>query len=176
MVVAQEVKTSYYFNVSLSYCLNTGLSFHSKDWMVHAPFILDCGNAWIVRHGKIVPRWTTFSQRVQYFDQFRATGEAGGIWLAGDLEAANSTLGNLMEVSLTWALRFAQEEANVNFSRANATEVLVYIRSELGDLDLHTALTSLYRSSQARQYQSHYYSGSNDYPHFPPITLRSLPT
>jgi hypothetical protein len=114
---------------------------------IYGPFVLDCANAWVSRNGQVSRRLTTFSQRVTYFKTFRSD-EDDGSWHSAILEAANSTLGNLMEVALTWTRRFARNEADWDFSRNNAPEVLQYIRSELGDVDLHAGLSTLYRFFQ----------------------------
>ena len=152
----EEAQTSRLFQISfaaISFSLNFCLPFpdlvavQSHDWEVYAPFVLDCANAWIIRNGEIVPRWTTFAQRVRYFDQFRGT-DKNEVWFSSNLEAANSTLGNLMEVSLFWVYRLARQEASGNFAREKVGEVIQYIRSELGDSGLHTALSNLYQSSQ----------------------------
>jgi hypothetical protein len=139
---------------TLSFQLNSGLEFEGHDMYSHStrddsPFILDCANAWVVRNGEITPRWTTFSQRVRYFDRFRVyKAPEWDIWNSSELEAANSTIGNVMEVGVHWLHRFAKQEAEFNFSREKVDQVLQYIRSELGDTDLQGALSALYRSSQ----------------------------
>jgi hypothetical protein len=151
----KETNTSVCFKMSfaaLSYMVNVGrfpdprTVWIARDPQVYTPFILDCANAWIIRNGEIVPRWTTFAQRVRYFDQFRAIADSA--WYSSDLEAANSTLGNLMELGLHWLHFFAKQEAEFNFSREKIDDVLQYMRSELGDVGLQHALSALYRSSQ----------------------------
>ena len=114
---------------------------------IYGPFIIDCANAWAARHGTLPNRRTKFSQRVKYFDELRRTDEAG-TWHCGIVEAANSTLGNLMEVALTWVYNISIREAEFNVSRGNVNDVLQYIRSELGDLDLYTGLKTIYAAFQ----------------------------
>lgn len=66
------------------------------------------------------------------------------------MEAVNATVGNLFEASLTSVLRLAKKESNFDFSREGAADSLQYIRSELGDSDLHLALHHLYLSHQGK--------------------------
>jgi hypothetical protein len=115
--------------------------------IIYGPFIIDCANAWTTRHGTIPRRYTNFSQRVKYFDDLRSSDQSDS-WHPGLLEAANSTLGNLMEVALTWTYNIAMREATFNFSRDNVHDILQYIRSELGDIDLRSGLSKLYRAFQ----------------------------
>ena len=109
-------------------------------------FSLDCANAWLVRNGSIPARTTTFAQRESYFAHFEQLSSRA--WHSSNLEAANATLGNLFEVSLTSVLRIARNEINSDFSKEGLDNVLLYIRAELGDVDLHRALRDLYRSHQ----------------------------
>ena len=99
-----------------------------------------------MRNGGIPPRMSTFIQRVKYFESFLSDQSA--VWYPSILEAANSTLGNLMEVALSWTYHFAINEITGHSDRARGAEVLQYIRSELADTDLHAALQQLYRSFQ----------------------------
>jgi len=73
-----------------------------KSLMVFGPFIIDCANAWQVRNGMIPHRSTTFKQRVVYFDDLATSSKSKpGMWHAGIVEAANTTLGNLLETALS---------------------------------------------------------------------------
>jgi hypothetical protein len=162
--VMEELEATYYF--SLAYTLVceylgsldrgsrfiTGTSLQADFWMDaehyrYIPFVLDCANAWLTRTGVIPPRMTTFDQRVKYFDEFISSGDSGP-WYSSLLEAANSTLGNLMEVALSWTYRFAKAQITGALDRGQLEQVLLYIRSELGDTNLHAALQTLYRSFQ----------------------------
>ena len=53
-----------------------------------------------------------------------------------------------MELSLGWVCRFAKTELVSELDRGKVGEVLQYVRSELGDRDLHAALQRLYQSFQ----------------------------
>lgn len=121
-----------------------------NDLIVFGPFIIDCANAWTVRHGRIPRRSTMFTQRVTYFEALRLT-ENSGAWYSGTLEAANSTLGNLLEVALTSACQLARKESEFDFAQDIINDVLQYIRAELGDIDLHSALRTLNESFQGTQ-------------------------
>lgn len=113
----------------------------------HGPYIIDCSIAWVTRHGAIPNRSTDFSQQVKYFEELRRIDESDS-WRSGILEAANSTLGNLMEIALTWVYNITTREAAFNSSRDNVNDVLQYIRSELGDMDLYTSLKTIYEGFQ----------------------------
>jgi hypothetical protein len=113
----------------------------------YSPFILDCASAWITRNGGLSPRLTTFTQRVHYFQAFISSGDSE-LWYPSLLEAANSTVGNIMEVALGWTYRFSKGEFTEGVDRVQVEQVLLYIRSELGDPGLHAALQLLYQSSQ----------------------------
>jgi hypothetical protein len=121
-----------------------------EDLTTYGPFVIDCSTTWQTRHGNIPIRLTSFSQRVNYFDHLRGVDETDA-WYQGILEAANSTLGNLMEVALTWVYNITLREVDFNFSEENVPEVLQYIRSELGDVDLYTSLKTLNASFQGAQ-------------------------
>jgi hypothetical protein len=147
----EERDASYYFKLAYSLVLWDGND--TPCFEIEIPFIfaLDCGNAWLTRNGGIPPRQTTFSQRVQYFEQFMPSffpGDVDEPRYPSLLEAANSTLGNLMEVVLGWTSRFSKSEFMGAVDRAQLNQVLLYIRSELGDPDLHAALQVLYKSFQ----------------------------
>lgn len=118
--------------------------------LLYGPFILDCASAWTARNGALPIRTTTFDQRVKYFDDLRSQNNAG-FWHTGILEAANSTLGNLMEISLTTINNLVKKEEQLDFSRQEVDHALQYIRAELGDSDLHAALEAIYRSFQGSQ-------------------------
>jgi hypothetical protein len=111
------------------------------------PFIVECANAWATRNLGIPQRLTSFTQRVKYFDELLAS-DASGSWYSGTLEAANSTIGNLMEVSLRTINELVRNvlAGQVN-PRANA-DLVRYIRAELGDADLHGGLLTIYRNFQ----------------------------
>jgi hypothetical protein len=113
----------------------------------YGPFILDCANAWTVRNGVLPIRATTFDQRVIYFDDL-GSNDTTGSWHTGILEAANSTLGNLIEISLTTLHNLAAQATELDFSRQGVDQALQYIRAELGDPDLHAALEAIYKSFQ----------------------------
>jgi len=139
----EEADTGTYLFMSFAFLCDSRVGKAVK----FGPFILDCINSWIIRNGEVSQRFTTFSQRVSYIESFRYSDD-DGIWHSALLEAANSTLGNLMEVSLTWTFRFAQNEANWDFTRHQGHQLLQYIRSELGDVDLQDGLGKIYRSFQ----------------------------
>jgi len=119
----------------------------SSDLATFGPFIMDCANAWTTRNGGIPQRLTSFGQRVKYFDQLFGSDNPG-IWHCGTLEAANATLGNLMEITLRVVSEFARNEEEESASRSRADEVVQYVRAELGDADLHAGLMTIYRSFQ----------------------------
>ena len=119
----------------------------SSELKIFGPFIIDCANAWTTRNGGIPQRLTSFSQRSKYFDELFG-GENPGIWYCGTLEAANSTLGNLMEIALRVVSEVARNEKEGSPSRNCAHDVLEYVRAELGDADLHAGLLTIYRSFQ----------------------------
>ena len=152
-----EVSTASYFKISYAQVftwLGVWQSFARDPDTPQAPyhyrlytsFALDCANAWLVRNGSILVRTTTFADREFYFTHFEQLSARA--WHSGQLEAANATLGNLFEVSLTSVLRFARNEINSDFSKERLDNVLLYIRAELGDADLHRALRNLYRRHQ----------------------------
>ena len=153
-----EVSTASYFKISYaqivtrvallqSFQLQPETTFWLQDQdHLYASFALDCVNAWLVRNGSIPARTTTFAQRESYFAHFEQLSSRA--WHSSNLEAANTTLGNLFEVSLASVLRFARSEINSDFSKEGLDNVLLYIRAELGDVDLHHALRDLYRSHQ----------------------------
>jgi hypothetical protein len=114
------------------------------------PFVLDCANAWATRHGIIPHRCTKFERRVKYFDELRRF-ENSGMWYTGILEAANATLGNLLEVSLSCVCQLAKREKELDFNRDNVDAVLQYVRAEIGDIDLHHALVAIDQSFQGEQ-------------------------
>jgi len=158
-----ESNTSYYFSLSYAQVRlppwdltrkpsSQRLVYETNDertrYNLYALFALDCANAWLIRNRTCPPRTTTFTQREHYFTHFEKLTSRE--WHSGTLEAANATLGNLFEVSLTAVLRFAKKESNLNFSRKGADKILQYIRSELGDADLNRALKELYRSHQGK--------------------------
>jgi len=116
-------------------------------FQTYGPFVLDCANAWASRQGGTPHRLTTFSQRINYFEQLRRNDQTDS-WYAGILEAANSTLGNLMEVALTWGYKITMREAEFDLSKENVTEVLDYIRSELGDAEFYRSLKTLFEGLQ----------------------------
>lgn len=93
---------------------------------------------------------TKFSQPVTYFDKVLAS-EHPGAWHSSILEAANCTFGNSMEVALGWTWRFANMEAIGDVDGEKVEQVSLYIKSELGDADLHVALQQLYQSCQRPQ-------------------------
>jgi hypothetical protein len=156
----EERDASYYFKLSYSLTcfaharelqLSYPLPFSELETEITFFFIRDCANAWVIRNGGIPPRLTTFNQRVQYFDSFVPShffSNADEPQYPSLLESANSTLGNLMEVALTWTSRFSKSEITGAVDRAQLDQVLLYIRSELGDPDLHAALQVLHKSFQ----------------------------
>jgi hypothetical protein len=152
---AQEVAAPKHFTWSLTFltiCVDEAQVLKkslSESLTTYGPFIIDCANAWESRHGRIPVRLTKFSQRVSYFDELH--DDDPDSWHLGILEAANSTLGNLMEVALTWVYNIALREVEFNFSRDNVPDVLQYLRSELGDVDLHASLKTLNASFQGAQ-------------------------
>ena len=115
--------------------------------IVFGPFIIDCAAAWSVRAGVIPCRNTNFSQRTQYFDHFSRLDNSG-TWYSGILEAANSTLGNALEVALNCVCETINKEIALDLKRESVAHALLYIRSELGDVDLQSALWQLYESFQ----------------------------
>jgi hypothetical protein len=154
---SHEVTAPVHFKGSLAFLTfimdqgrNTGPKAVPDLLKIYGPFIIDCANAWTTRNGSFPRRSTSFSQRVKYFDELRRTDESGS-WHSGILEAANSTLGNLMEVALTCVYNIARREAAFNFSRDNMADVLQYIRSELGDADLYSGLKTIYGAFQGPQ-------------------------
>jgi len=145
----QEVPSFVHFNGSLAM-----LMFHleqarrftstvSPRIVVYGPFIIDCATAWATRNGVLPHRSTSFNQRVKYFKEL-FIGPMSDIWYSAILEAANSTIGNLLEISITCIHRLACHEAEFDFSRDSVIEVLQYLRAELGDVDFHSALQELY--------------------------------
>src|SRR5208282_2168306 len=100
-------------------------------------------------NGAVPQRRTTFEQRVKYFDQLRSDS---GVWHSGILEAANSTLGNVLEVLLSCVCQVARKEMEQDFAARNTVnDVLQYVRAELGDVDLHSALQAISHSFQGEQ-------------------------
>jgi hypothetical protein len=120
---------------------------HKELLLIFGPFVLDCAIAWSVRAGVIPCRNTNFSQRAEYFDHFSKVGNSG-TWYSGILEAANSTLGNVLEVALNCVCQTITKEIALDFNRESVDQALLYIRSELGDVDLQNALWQLYESFQ----------------------------
>jgi hypothetical protein len=116
-----------------------------KNLMAFGPFIIDCANAWQVRNGMVPHRSTTFKQRVAYFNDL-ATSSKPGMWHAGIVEAANTTLGNLLEIALSRTSQIARREMEPGSPRDPIHDVLDYLRQELGDTDFHEALLTIHRS------------------------------
>jgi hypothetical protein len=85
---------------------------------------------------------------VGYFNGLFQTNTAGNIWYSGILEAANATLGNLMEISLRTVYSLANSEEDGDYTRLGLTAAENYIRAELGDPDLPAALQTIFRSFQ----------------------------
>lgn len=135
----------------LNFFLQQSRSKHQKpisdSLMLLGPFVIDCANAWTTRNGAVPHRSTTFEQRVKYFDEWRRLDNSGA-WYSGILEAANSTLGNLLEVSLSCVFRVSKREEVYDFTRDSVDDVLSYVRAELGDVDLHNALHEIDHSFQ----------------------------
>jgi len=117
---------------------------YQKNLMVFGPFIIDCANAWHVRNGMVPHRSTTFSQRVAYFNDLARSKP--GMWHAGIVEAANTTLGNLVEIALSRSSQIARREMEPGLPRDPIHDVLDYLRQELGDSDFHEALLTIHRS------------------------------
>jgi hypothetical protein len=69
----------------------------------------------------------------------------------GVLEAPNSTLGNLMEVALTFINNVTTKEASLDSSRDDVDGVLQYIRLEFGDANLYHDLKTMYDGFQGAQ-------------------------
>jgi hypothetical protein len=63
-------------------------------------------------------------------------------WQSGVLEADNSTLGNPMEVALTWTSNIITREAKFNYWQDAIANVLPYTLSELGDEQRFSTLVS----------------------------------
>jgi hypothetical protein len=111
------------------------------------PFIIDCANAWATRNRGIPRRSTTFAQRVKYFNGLLIS-DTSGAWYSATLEAANSTIGNIMEVSLRTVNELVQ---NVQAGQSNPIanpDLVSYIRAELGDAGLHAGLLTIYNNFQ----------------------------
>jgi hypothetical protein len=121
----------------------------TENLKIFGPFIFDCANAWSIRNGVVPNRQTNFHQRTEYFDHLRSTNDSG-VWYSGILEAANSTLGNVLEVALIGACQTATESHDSDSTRVSTDDVLFYLRAELGDHDLHAALQVLNQSFQGR--------------------------
>jgi hypothetical protein len=151
---SEEVEAHVHFRGSLAIlgCLidtATNRGPLEAQLITFGPFIIDCANAWAVRHGIVPQRSTTFAQRVNYFDALSSTTNSNA-WYSGTLEAANSTLGNLFEVALTSVYRLARQESEFDYTRPAINDVLHYVRAELGDPDLHKALQTLYQNFQGQ--------------------------
>jgi hypothetical protein len=149
---SQEVEAHIHFKGSLAILMSlvdrvTNRRPLEEQLITFGPFIIDCANAWAVRHGIVPQRSTTFAQRVNYFDALSSTTNSN-VWYSGTLEAANSTLGNLFEVALTSVYQLARQESVFDYTRPAINDVLQYVRAELGDPDLHKALQTLYQNFQ----------------------------
>ena len=150
---SQEVEAHVHFNGSMAILSFLSDPEHSKYLsfsstpLTFGPFIIDCANAWTTRNGGIPKRLTSFAQRVKYFDHLFGDDNPE-IWYCGTLEAANSTLGNLMEITLRVVFEVARNEEEESTSRSRADEAVQYVRAELGDADLHAGLLTIYRSFQ----------------------------
>lgn len=102
-----EASTAEYFKISYALVLCPPDPINSYRIILvkeasydgYASFALDCANAWLIRNGSVPPRITTFAQREAYFTHFEMLSSRP--WHSGTLEAANATVGNLFEVSLT---------------------------------------------------------------------------
>ena len=109
------------------------------------PFIIDCANAWTVRNGETPIRNTSFSQRSNNFNELLRVDDAG-LWCSGILEAANSTLGNVLEVLLVRICEVAKGEEEGDFARDGVQAAIQYVREELADVDLRDALRTIHAS------------------------------
>lgn len=135
-------------SLGILYTLSDFASDHlDEDIAMFGPFIIDCANAWTVRNGAVPCRNTNFRQRTEYFDRMRCRDHID-TWYSGVLEAANSTLGNLFEVSFNCVCRTIKNEINYDFTDSTVNSTLQYIRAELGDVDFHQALRTLNQSFQ----------------------------
>ena len=105
------------------------------------PFIIDCANAWNVRNGRLPSLGTTFSQRVKYFEGLAHVGTECNALYQGTLEAANATLGTLLEVSQSCTIGLAN--GDIFYTTETVDYILRYLRAELGDVDLHLALQEI---------------------------------
>ena len=153
---SEEVNAPHHFKVSVAMLMYL---LHGQQWikrrlsdtlLTFGPFIIDCANAWTTRHGIVPPRGTRFEQRAKYFNEFRSFDNSR-MWYSGILEAANATLGNLMEVSLSCVYQLVKREKDYDFTRDTVDTVLQYVRAELGDVDLHNALQAIDQSFKGGQ-------------------------
>ena len=133
----------------LTFVMEQERSGRNPHLVTFGPFMIDCANAWATRNGGIPRRLTNFQQRVKYFDVLFGADNSG-LWHSGTLEAANATLGNLMEITLRVICEIAQNEEQGVASRDRVEEVLHYVRAELGDADLHGGLRTIYDSFQGQ--------------------------
>lgn len=122
----------------------SGLLLDLNPSRAYAAFIIDCANAWSVRNGGLPIKNTTFQGRVVYFEHLRGLRDRSNAFFAGVLEAANSTLGNLLEVSLCCTSGIVQH--NEFYNEDNIQYILQYLRAELGDPDLHHGLQQIRQS------------------------------
>ena len=99
---SQGAEAHIHFNGSmgmLTFVMEKDGSKRNPQLATFGPFLIDCANAWATRNGGIPQRLTIFQQRVKYFDELFGNDNSG-LWYSGTLEAANATLGNLMEITL----------------------------------------------------------------------------
>lgn len=147
---SHETDSHLHFNGSLGLLLHVleSQDSMSNDLATCGPFVIDCANAWATRNGGIPNRCTTFAQRVNYFEDLFRVNPTSNIWYSGILEAANATLGNLMEISLRTVLDLARQEEDGPSSRLGLAVAEQYVRAELGDPDLQAGLQAIFRSFQ----------------------------
>jgi len=145
---SEEFDTRVHFKGSqnmLSCMARKEYGFRDDNILAFGPFIMDCANAWHQKETGMVPyHCTTFQPRVRYFNELLATTK----WCtpySGMLEAANATVGNMLEIALSCACRIARREAQSGFARES---VLQYLRSEFGDSDFHATLLKIHSSFQ----------------------------
>lgn len=116
--------------------------------MLFGPYVLDCINAWIARNGRVPHRCTSFEQRVKYFNEISRL-DVSRTWYPGILEAANTTIGYLLDISLLCVREMAEsEKGGLRGDSVREDSGLQHIRAELGDADLRKALDQIAASSQ----------------------------
>jgi hypothetical protein len=172
---SQGAEAHIHFNGSmgmLTFLMEKEGSERNPHLVNFGPSIIDCANAWATRNGGIPQRLTSFQQRVKYFEELFGADNSG-VWYSGTLEAANATLGNLMEITLRVVCEIARR-TRVSIQESNGRSVALR-QSGTGRCGSPRRSSDNLRLISRRPHQSHHRRRPIDYSSISPPPLRSPP-